>query len=247
MKKRIISFLLGSVLISQIGAISQVAAVPTPVAPNPIMPVVTWQSNPPIPQGYVRVTVVKYEQLVIRAWHIDVLEEISLAEIMIAAASRLEFNANDAEFATGELEGYGFPDLLPEDGKISDLKKDDGGDLVLGIQPKGLAHTTEFVPLSPILQSDAVNSGLENKQYSFGVLDCEEPFVLEFGEGATVADAKTAVASHLGTTPEYITLMYGGKPLKKTFILQRLRVVGQITVFKKDNKPVFLTTVKSML
>ncbi|MDR1628052.1 MAG: hypothetical protein LBR79_04690 [Oscillospiraceae bacterium] len=134
---------------------------------------------------------------------------------------------------------------LPENAQVKDLIKDDKYYNLYVSEP----FEEVTVPLSAPSSPDGLN---DSGEYTFKVTNEDKkikPFTLKFGKGDTVAKAKIEVAKKLNLSgPEYVTLQFGGKPLKEAFVISRLRIgEEEISVFMKDNSEVLLLTAKSML
>ena len=78
-------------------------------------------------------------------------------------------------------------------------------------------------------------------KYLFRVGRDSQPIELEFGKGATVEDAITELALTSGTGKESLTLMWGARPLKERFLLERLQLGGNpitVSIKQTPNLPV---------
>jgi hypothetical protein len=83
--------------------------------------------------------------------------------------------------------------------------------------------------------------------YSFSCEQRDEQFTLSFGRGKNVGDARKGVADHFSLSPEFVTLLHCGKPLKDGFLLDRLRLGRQaIRVYLKDSSEIVLLTGAAM-
>jgi hypothetical protein len=84
-------------------------------------------------------------------------------------------------------------------------------------------------------------------EYTFACDQRNETFAVGFERGKTVKDARIAIATRYDMDFEFVTLVYGGKPLRDTFILDRLRIGKQkISVYLKGQSEVVLMTAAAM-
>ena len=98
----------------------------------------------------------------------------------------------------------------------------------------------EIATMTIAADTPVEKSSLRSK-YLFSVGRDSQPIELEFGKGATIEDAITELALRSGTGKESLALLWGERPLKEAYLLERLQLGGKpITVsIKQTHKLLF--------
>jgi hypothetical protein len=123
--------------------------------------------------------------------------------------------------------------------------------LVVGFPEQFEIREVAIVPApvpvtSPSLARSLVLSG-DQIVVRFREVSTDRAFTRRLSRLATVDDAKVEVALFLGApSGDHITLLLNGKPLKGSFILNRLGLRGEISVFVRDDRAVLLATAGAM-
>jgi hypothetical protein len=83
--------------------------------------------------------------------------------------------------------------------------------------------------------------------YKFVAGQYEQEYSIAFPPGKTVLDARKAVAARYeGRTAADITLLFLGKALRDSFVLDRLRIGnGRITVYVRDVEAILIVTARA--
>jgi hypothetical protein len=138
--------------------------------------------------------------------------------------------------------------VMPPATKLSELDFVEN-ELVVGF-PDQFEIREMVTVAAPVLAASLTRSVVlsgDQMVIQFREVRTDKSFTRRLSRSANVDDAKQEVAAYLGApSGEYITLLHNGKPLKGSFLLSRLRLRGELSVFVRVDEAVLLQSARAM-
>jgi hypothetical protein len=169
--------------------------------------------------------------------------ESTIADITGAVCAKWNLNPGEIEF--GRWDGEHDPVLVSPTTKLSEVYVDEN---LLQVGLTGQFLRGDPVATPPVESARLSMSGNFLRIW-FKEISKNDRFNLPFQKTDTVRTAREEVRKRLGLdSVEFITLLFGGKPLADNFILGRLRLGdSDISVYVKDLNEVVLLTGKALI